>query len=82
MNFPRRSSLVRCYSRSMAGSSIPSCSELKAYSEGAIRNMMSRGVFRLGVHYTKPNGGRPVFHWSAVQVWARAEPERKHPRAG
>jgi hypothetical protein len=51
------------------------------YSEGAIRNMMSRGVFRLGVHYTKPNGGRPVFHWTAVQEWARAVPERRH-RAG
>jgi hypothetical protein len=51
------------------------------YSEGAIRNMMSRGVFRLGVHYTKPNGGRPVFQWTAVQEWARAGPDRKH-RAG
>jgi hypothetical protein len=51
------------------------------YSEGAIRNMMSRGVFRLGVHYTKPNGGRPVFHWPAVQDWTRAEPDRKR-RAG
>jgi hypothetical protein len=51
------------------------------YSEGAIRNMMSRGVFQLGVHYTKPNGGRPVFHWPAVQDWTRAEPDRKR-RAG
>ena len=47
------------------------------YSEGAIRNMMSRGVFRLGVHYTKPNGGRPVFHWPAVQEWTRSQPNRK-----
>jgi hypothetical protein len=44
------------------------------YSEGAIRNMMSRGVFRLGVHFTKPNGGRPVFHWRAVQEWTRSQP--------
>jgi len=44
------------------------------YSEGAIRNMMSRGVFRLGVHYTKPNGGRPIFHWPAVQEWTRSQP--------
>ena len=43
------------------------------YSEGAIRNMMSRGVFRLGVHYTKPNGGRPIFHWPAVQEWTRSQ---------
>jgi hypothetical protein len=51
------------------------------YSEGAIRNMISRGVFRLGVHYTKPNGGRPVFHWRAVQDWTRAQSDRTH-RAG
>lgn len=47
------------------------------YSEGAIRNMMSRGVFRLGVHFTKPNGGRPVFHWPAVQEWTRSQPESR-----
>lgn len=51
------------------------------YSEGAIRNMMSRGVFRLGVHFTKPNGGRPVFHWPAVQDWARSQPDSRR-RAG
>jgi len=51
------------------------------YSEGAIRNMMSRGIFRLGVHYTKPNGGRPVFYWPVVQEWARSQPERR-PRVG
>ena len=48
------------------------------YSEGAIRNMMSRGVFLLGVHYTKPNGGRPIFYWPAIQEWARSQPHRKH----
>src|SRR5262245_24040645 len=48
------------------------------YAEGAIRNMMSRGVFLLGVHYTKPNGGRPVFYWHAIQEWARSQPDRKH----
>jgi hypothetical protein len=47
------------------------------YSEGAIRNMMSRGVFRFGVHFTKPNGGRPVFHWPAVQEWARSHPDTR-----
>lgn len=50
------------------------------YSEGAIRNMMSRGVFRRGVHYTKPNGGRPIFHWRAVQEWTRSQPDPKHAR--
>jgi hypothetical protein len=51
------------------------------YSEGAIRNMMSRGVFRLGVHFTKPNGGRPVFHWPTVQEWTRSQPDSSR-RAG
>jgi len=42
--------------------------------------MMSRGVFCLGVHYTKPNGGRPVFHWPAVQEWTRSQPNKETPR--
>jgi hypothetical protein len=54
--------------------SVSQLAERIPYSIGAIRNMMSRGVFRLGVHYTKPNGGRPVFCWSAVQDWMRSEP--------
>jgi hypothetical protein len=56
--------------------SVSQLAERIPYSVGAIRNMMSRGVFRLGVHYTKPNGGRPVFHWSAVQDWMRSEQQR------
>jgi len=42
------------------------------YSEGAIRNLMTRGVFRLGEHYLKPRG-RVAFRWSAVQAWLRGE---------
>lgn len=38
------------------------------YSEGTIRNMMSRGTLRLGEHYVKPNG-RVMFKWSAVNAW-------------
>lgn len=45
------------------------------YSEGTIRNLMSQGRFRLGIHYMKPNG-RIVFRWSAVRAWlAGREPE-------
>lgn len=43
------------------------------YSEGQIRNMMSQGVFRRGVHYDKPTGGRVSFRWAAVQAWMRGE---------
>ena len=47
------------------------------YSEGAIRNLMTRGVFRLGEHYVKPRG-RVAFRWSAIRAWlAGQEPSAK-----
>jgi hypothetical protein len=38
------------------------------WSEEAIRTMISRGTFKVGVHYFKPQGpgGRPIFSWEAV----------------
>ena len=37
-----------------------------------IRNLMSPGVFRLGVHYVKLLGkGRPVFRWTSICTWLR-----------
>ena len=38
------------------------------WSADAIRTMMARGTFKLGVHYFKPHGrsGRPIFSWDAV----------------
>jgi len=38
------------------------------YSEGSIRNLMTAGKLRRGVHYVKPRG-RVMFRWSAVQTW-------------
>lgn len=38
------------------------------YDEGSIRNMMSQGIFRRGVHYEKPRG-KVVFRWSAIRAW-------------
>ena len=43
------------------------------YAEQTIRNLMSRGVFRLGEHYVKPRG-RVMFRWSAVQAWLEGRP--------
>src|SRR5262245_57031786 len=45
--------------------------QLAAYtpwSEEAIRTMIARGAFKLGVHYFKPHGpsGRPIFSWRAI----------------
>ena len=38
------------------------------WSTDAIRTMMARGIFKLGVHYFKPHGpnGRPIFSWDAI----------------
>jgi hypothetical protein len=38
------------------------------YREGTIRNLMSQGRLRLGVHYVKPLG-RVMFRRSAVLAW-------------
>jgi hypothetical protein len=36
------------------------------YAPKTIRNLMNRGVFREGVHFTRLTG-RPIFLWSKVQ---------------
>lgn len=38
------------------------------WSADAIRTMIARGAFKLGVHYFKPHGpnGRPIFSWDAI----------------
>jgi hypothetical protein len=47
---------------------IDQLAEVTPWSESAIRVMISRGVFQLGVHYFKPHGpnSRPIFKWAAV----------------
>jgi len=59
--------------------SIGQLAELTPWTPAAIRTMMSRGVFRPGVHYFKPTGagGRPIFSWRAVvdYIEGRTEPE-------
>jgi predicted DNA-binding transcriptional regulator AlpA len=48
--------------------SVRELAERIPYSEGSIRNLMSQGRFRRGVHYVKP-GGRVAFRWSAIRAW-------------
>ena len=38
------------------------------WSQDAIRTMIARGTFKLGVHFFKPHGpgGRPIFSWNAI----------------
>jgi hypothetical protein len=38
------------------------------YAPQTIRNLMSKGVFRRGVHYVRPRH-RVMFRWSAIQAW-------------
>lgn len=42
--------------------------EVTPWSQDAIRNMISRGVFTEGVHYFRPRGpgSRPIFSWRAI----------------
>lgn len=55
------------------------------YSPKTIRNLMCRGVFLEGVHFTRLTG-RPIFLWSKVeellQEGRRAQAERGIPRGG
>jgi len=43
------------------------------YAEQTIRNLMSRGVLRLGEHYLKPRS-RIMFRWSKVREWLEEQP--------
>ena len=47
---------------------IEQLAELTPWTEDAIRTMVARGKFKLGVHYFKPQGlnSRPIFSWEAV----------------
>jgi hypothetical protein len=47
--------------------------ELIPFAESTIRNKMSKHELRLGVHYAKPGGGRPVFRWSIMKRWLEGE---------
>ena len=47
--------------------------ELIPFAESTIRNKMSKHELRLGVHYFKPGGGRPVFRWSVMKRWLEGE---------
>jgi hypothetical protein len=42
--------------------------QLTPWTPDAIRTMISRGLFKLGVHYYKPHGpgSRPIFCYRAV----------------
>ena len=46
--------------------SVDQLSKRIPYSPKTIRNLMSRGVFLEGVHFTRLTG-RPIFLWSKVE---------------
>ena len=45
------------------------------WTTDAIRTLISRGAFKLGVHYFKPTGpnGRPIFSWDAIVKYIEGE---------
>jgi hypothetical protein len=53
--------------------SIKELCKLIPFAESTIRNKMAKNELRLGVHYTKPGGGRPVFRWSIMKRWLEGE---------
>ena len=42
------------------------------YREQTVRNMMSAGVFRRGLHYYKRRG-RVLFPWSRIEQWLKED---------
>ena len=47
------------------------------YREQTVRNMMSAGVFRRGLHYYKRRG-RVLFLWSRIEQWLEEDPASSH----
>jgi hypothetical protein len=58
--------------------SVEALSRRIPYKPKTIRNLMCRGVFREGVHFTRLTG-RPIFLWSKVEMLIR---EGAHGRTG
>jgi hypothetical protein len=48
---------------------VKAAAELAGLSPARLRALISRGVFREGVHYTRPEGIRPRFVRSALELW-------------
>jgi hypothetical protein len=46
---------------------IKQLAEVTPWSQDQIRQMICRGMFKEGVHFFRPAGGRPVFCWKAVR---------------
>jgi hypothetical protein len=53
--------------------SIKELCKLIPFAESTIRNKMTKNELLLGVHYSKPGGGRPVFRWSIMKRWLEGE---------
>jgi len=47
------------------------------YRPQTIRNLMSQGVLREGIHYFKPTQRRVVFKWEAMRRWIEGEDRKE-----
>jgi len=54
---------------------IEQLAERTPWTNDAIRTMINRGIFKLGVHYFKPQGpkSRPIFSWEAVKIFIEGQ---------
>ena len=57
---------------------IDQLAQVGPWSPDAIRTMISRGIFKLGVHYFKPHGanGRPIFSWDAIVKYIEGDEDK------
>jgi len=79
---PQRAGLTRTARRGYPTTeeylSVEQLSKRIPYKPKTIRNLMCRGVFREGVHFTRLTG-RPIFFWSEVEALIR---EGRYGRSG
>lgn len=58
---------------------IAETAELLRMSEGTLRNKMSAGVFREGVHFFRRAGIRPLFKRAALEAWIEGKDDTAQP---
>jgi hypothetical protein len=47
-------------------------SQRTGYKVQLLRNFVTKGIFKLGKHYFRPNG-KVLFYWPAIEKWIRGE---------
>jgi predicted DNA-binding transcriptional regulator AlpA len=53
--------------------SINALSDRIGYAVKTIYNLVSRDIFKEGVHYFKPTKRKLLFYWPAIEQWIRED---------